>query len=335
MSKGTEIILGLGILAGIAYLIRPAKAQPYISTASYTIIGNNGIIQAINGKTGNIDFSGNDATTVITDAINNLPEGRWIAGSTFKPLVAINGFFTVRSIDLASMMTLQIIGGLKLADNTNGNLLNVPGDVEVFGGVLNGNKTNNINSDIIHIEGWGLNYIHNIKIEDAALNGVNVVNSGGMGRIEDLIIIDSNQNNLSIQNTNDWHITGVDMGRSGKAGIYLNNTGSDNINEIFVWESGEEGILLNNADGLRFSTIRSDFNGHEGIKLINCDQTQLSNVSLINNSTKGAYYAMLTRGGWNMVIDNYMIYKYSGSNQINQISHDELNIVIGNGWIQT
>lgn len=332
------IISGFVGAGTILLLTRKGVAQQQQSATVYTIVDNNGIIQAINGNNGNVDFSGTDATTVINDTINNLPSDRWTAGSTYKPLVVLKGVFEVGTINLASMMTLQIAGGLKLADYTNNHLINAQGDVEIFGGVLEGNKNNNVSSDLIHVDGWGLNYIHNIKMQNAASNGVHVVHTGpasggGMGRIEDLIITDSGQNNLSIENTNDWHITGIDSGRSGKAGIYFNNAAAHNVEEIIVWESGEEGILLNTCPDSRFSTIRSDYNGHEGIKLINCNQAIVSNISIINNSTKGTYYGIMTTGGWNIVIDSYSIYKYS-SNQIDQISNDGLGIKIGNGYLQ-
>lgn len=335
----TAVIAGLVGVGATLLFARPGMARQQQSATVYTIIDNNGTIQAINGSNGNVDFSGTDATTVINDTISNLPSDRWIAGSTYKPLVVIKGVFDVGTINLASMMTLQIAGGLKLADNTNGHLLTAQGDVEIFGGVLEGNKTNNVNSDIIHVDGWGLNYIHNIKMQNAASNGVHIVHTGGagsgggMGRIEDLIITDSGQNNLSVENTNDWHITGIDSGRSGKAGIYFNNAGAHNVDEILVWESGEEGILLNTCPESRFAAIRSDYNGREGIKLVNCNQTMLNSISIINNSANGTYYGIMTTGGWNILINNYLIYKFYG-NQINQISNDNLGIIIGNGWLQ-
>jgi parallel beta-helix repeat protein len=44
-------------------------------TASYIIRNNNGTIEAINGSTGKIDYSGTDASTVIQSAINALTSG--------------------------------------------------------------------------------------------------------------------------------------------------------------------------------------------------------------------------------------------------------------------
>jgi hypothetical protein len=77
-------ISSLALASGLGYLVGKAQAQTSSiclepaslqTEASYIIFNDNGVIKARNGKTGNIDFPGTNASTVIQSVINALPQG--------------------------------------------------------------------------------------------------------------------------------------------------------------------------------------------------------------------------------------------------------------------
>ena len=82
---------------------------------SYIIFKDGGLIKAKNGRTGQIEFSGTDAATVIQQALNALtPDRIW------KEKVVCKGNFTVtKSILLPSYTILEVHGVLKASDGMN------------------------------------------------------------------------------------------------------------------------------------------------------------------------------------------------------------------------
>ncbi|MGB9672068.1 MAG: right-handed parallel beta-helix repeat-containing protein [Candidatus Norongarragalinales archaeon] len=115
---------------------------------SYVIFQEAGKVFAKNGKTGQIEFSGTDASAVIQAAINALTSGR-----TWKEKVVVKGNFTLTkqsgktyAVGLPDYTILEICGKLMLAngqncdvianvDQTNGNR-----HIEIIGGAIDGNK---------------------------------------------------------------------------------------------------------------------------------------------------------------------------------------------------
>lgn len=124
---------------------RYPRQLAYTQPASYVVFIDGVTIKAQNCKTGRVDFSGTDASTVIQSAINALTGGR-----TWKEKVLIKGNFVQNdTIKIPSYTALEIAGRLILGDGVNKNLVESSSlttwsqRVEIFGGVLDGNKANN------------------------------------------------------------------------------------------------------------------------------------------------------------------------------------------------
>jgi len=85
------------------------------SPASYIIWTDGSTYYALNGSTGEIDYSGTDAATVIQNAVDNTP--------TYGKVVITEGTYTLtNAIELKSYMTFELNGELYIADTVTSNL---------------------------------------------------------------------------------------------------------------------------------------------------------------------------------------------------------------------
>jgi parallel beta-helix repeat protein len=167
------LILGIVVLCvfSVGYFVGLTAAQTgtitiepnsFQTEASYIIFKDGTTIKARNGKTGQIDFSGTDANTVIQLALNSLTSGR-----TWKEKVVIKGYFdNLDQIVLPSYVTLEVQGVLKAKANIgyakhfiyayNQTM------IEICGGIIDGNMENQANSmDTICFE-----YVTNSSVHD-------------------------------------------------------------------------------------------------------------------------------------------------------------------------
>ena len=138
------------VVDGSIYL--PFKDKLIPSTGnlpfSYEIFKDEyGIVYAKNGRTGKIDFFGNDASTVIQKALDSLTPNR-----TWKERVVVRGDFTLKSpLTIRSYTLLELLGRLKLADRANCYMLKTDfsthsTEIEVCGGIWDGNGANQTRS---------------------------------------------------------------------------------------------------------------------------------------------------------------------------------------------
>lgn len=127
--------------------VHPISAGIPEQMASYVVYIDGTTIYAKNGHTGQIDYSGTDASTVINNALSNLTSGR-----TWKEKVTLKGNFTIGTkISVPSYTNINIQGKLTLSNNVNDSMfgnteasLSLPSNIEFDGGILDGNKANNV-----------------------------------------------------------------------------------------------------------------------------------------------------------------------------------------------
>ena len=105
-----------------------------IKGVSYIIYSGSGLYWALNGSTGKIDYSGSNASTVISGSINALTSGR-----TWKDKVTVKGdiVFSTTSLDIPSYTILDLsqatISGFTATPIA---ITGTKTDIEIFGGRL-------------------------------------------------------------------------------------------------------------------------------------------------------------------------------------------------------
>lgn len=115
---------------------------PPAAVPSFLVFIEDGTVKALNCWTGEVQFSGNDAATVINNALNALTPGR-----TWREKVVVKGNFTITdTIKIPSYTIFEIQGKLTLADGVNKNVIensdpaNGNTEIVIMGGVVDANK---------------------------------------------------------------------------------------------------------------------------------------------------------------------------------------------------
>jgi len=145
IAAGMVGVGALGALAGWRWREAYVSGPPSVTLEASYVIGIQGTtIFARNGKTGEIDYSGTDAPTVIQSAMNALTNGR-----TWKEKVLLKGNFSISStIKVPSYIILEIQGKLTLGNGLNINMIENSDqtggntDIEIIGGYFDGNSAN-------------------------------------------------------------------------------------------------------------------------------------------------------------------------------------------------
>jgi len=264
--------------------------------ASYIIWKDGDKIYAKNGHTGQIEFSGTDAASVIQQSINALTAGR-----TWKEKVVLKGEFEVGSqINIPSYTIIEIQGKIRVPDGATLNLFWIEGEnnVEIVGGILDGNK---IGGTLTHL------IVPSDGCSNVVIRNVKIINSGGTG----IHIRAPNTANKNIQILN-CHVEGckshgIDV--RGATGIInekiqilncrLKNNAEFGIEygEIFLMRC-KDVIVANNL-------IESSYG--QGIKA----ETDVYNLIVANNIVKECNGAGIVLGGGTPVknvdiVNNYV-----------------------------
>jgi len=142
-----------------------------VNEASYIVWSGSGPSAgpffAKNGTTGNIDYSGSNANTVIQSVLNGLTSGR-----TWKEKVLIKGAYTnLGQIQIPSYTTVELQGYLKAQDNlgksfiVNANTGSGDIQIEIYGGIWDGNRANqNVDMSTILIVSGSYVSVHNTTV---------------------------------------------------------------------------------------------------------------------------------------------------------------------------
>ena len=139
-------------------------------TTGYLVKTDGSNVWAINGSTGIVDFESSNATTIITNAFNNLKAGR-----DFSQNVIVQGEFTLTDkLVVPSFTNFIIQGKLNAGDGLNKSVIeNIPNGqhIKICCGIVDGNRQNQ-NNPTIDDSTIDISNVKNIHVHDlTVLNG--------------------------------------------------------------------------------------------------------------------------------------------------------------------
>ncbi len=142
-----------------------------IEDVSYVLFKDGSTYYAKNGDSGNIKYSGSNATYIINSALADLTPSR-----TWREKVVLKGYFTIdQSIIIDSYTIFELHGKIQLANNINKTMIKnkdqVNGNtyISIIGGYYDGNRANNGLGHIIHFQANSPNTCGPIHIKDTTL----------------------------------------------------------------------------------------------------------------------------------------------------------------------
>jgi len=245
--------------------------QEPLIPVSYIIFQESGTIYAQNGLTGDIDYSGTDAVTVIQSAIDALTSGR-----TWRERVVLKGDFTLYKqsgqtycIKVPTYTILDLTQArLYLADSQDCDIIYLEGAAdsspkehsEIWGGLIEGNKDN-----------------------QASGHGI-VIYKGSASIIKDTVINNVKQDGLRYtgENWDEWsglhRAHNVRIYNCGRYGIYCNYHNDNLFDKCVVQNSGSHNVYLFGIHRLFY--VHSIYaggssfylpEGCDGTRLVECD----------------------------------------------------------------
>lgn len=161
-----------GQQSNLAVQIEP---RSFTEDVAYIVFTENGEVYAKNGKTGEIEFQGTDASTVIQSVLDSLTNGR-----NYKERVVLKGVFTLtKQITVSSYTIFDLSHAvLKLSSEVN-----LAGDgiikalnaikIEIVGGILDANYPNNsYNNNGILLENCSYCLVEDVYLRYFAYFGI-------------------------------------------------------------------------------------------------------------------------------------------------------------------
>jgi parallel beta-helix repeat protein len=323
-------VSSLALASGLGYLVGKAQAQTssitiepasFQTEASYIIFNDNGVIKARNGKTGNIDFSGTDASTVIQNVLNALTPNR-----TWKEKVVFQGNFEISPLNLVSYLILDLsLAVLKLKNGVNDHVIKADNihDFEIIGGTIDGNKNNQSQGNGIYIFNTAHDFlIKNVEVRNCKEFGIEVKSYAYNGLIFGCSVHDNVKSGIVVGEASQYiKVIGNVCYANGNSGILLDSVGYRNVIalnnvyenygsgiSIFSATSGYEGkgtIISNNICrgnsyyGIEVNGYQAELvidgntcfeNNMHGIRCYESKNIIISNNVCFNNSTPGQPY---------------------------------------------
>jgi len=210
--------------------------------AAYIIFRDGELVKAKNGLTGEIDFSGTDASTVIQRALDSLTPNR-----TWVEKVAVVGSFTLSSKIRVSGYTFLDLSqaNLTLAANVNDNMIEASGwYFTIVGGTLNGNGAHQTRGSAIFVKGEAQRFFigYGMRIFNAAEHGIHLEGEPdkyvGVGVLVDIIIEGCGGSGvLSAPWSADHIFSRLNCGGNGGSGICLSSSSANLIVDSLFWNN--------------------------------------------------------------------------------------------------
>lgn len=223
-------------------------------------------------KDGSVPYKSTNVTSIISDVLTS----GLTAGRTYKEKVVLDGDFTVTTITIPSYTILEINGKLKLADSTDDNLLitaSAATDIDVIGGILDGNKANQTSSTLngIKLVGATRTSISNVTIKDVKGCGVYIDEDCKPVRVS----------NFVIKGCTD-------------SGVYIYGEGGETYDKhvILVGELTENqyGVQTRGAWGCIFNSLSVHNNTADGFKIKSANMSVISNCTIYENTNSGIVF---------------------------------------------
>jgi len=264
--------------------------------ASYIIRNNNGTIEAINGSTGKIDYSGTDASTVIQSAINALTNGGKIfikAGTyTFSNTVNIN-YPNIKIAGEGMTNTVFIIS----ATFTGTRLFYV-------------NDVNDTEFDHFRIYGQGAAagvsgigtysngnghtcYIHHVDIYKPTATGISVGSGFNGIKIDTVRIKDAGTNGIQYNSASDSWMSNMEINGAGTTGVgysdLLINGGAKLVVVNSWFDFATYGIRIYGGNNIQITNCQIEEINQDGISITDTSyRCTFTNVHVRNVSKTAA-----------------------------------------------
>jgi parallel beta-helix repeat protein len=308
--------VGLTVAQTGTITIEPNSFQ---TEASYVIFTDGTTVYAKNGTTGQIDFSGADASQIINWAFGNLTSGR-----TWKEKVIVKGNITITSkILLPSYSILEIQGtivnGIGVSDmitnidTTKGNV-----QIEIIGGEINGNAASGVQT---------YHPIEFTNVKDTIIRGVTIHDSYCCS-----IAIQGNSTGVKILNCNltRWNYD---------CGIAIYGFSNGNVTDTVIdgntilgtnssSSTSKSGIDVSYAYGITITNNEVSYCNQTGIAL---ESTAFSCVVSNNYVHHNQRYGIYVSGQHHTVMGNIVKYNGVGGNYPGiELYSTNYSIIIGN-----
>jgi hypothetical protein len=259
------------------------EAGSNVEEASYVVFGvdNNGDgvadeIYAKNGRTGEIEFSGTDASTVIQQAIN--------AGNSI--FIKAGNYTITQTIKLPSSVTLigeaiddlsyNGLGSRLIASSelngpvlTNNNYTHGNGGITIKMLVIDGNKSDDVK--VSGLDGIYLNNTVRSRIIDVVVyrmkdNGIHIEENGET-QIARVYSAHNNGHGILMVSHSDFHISDCEIGGNRESGIVLSSCANGEITGCHIYLNNEYGVRAYDARLMRIIANRMNHNGRDGISI--------------------------------------------------------------------
>ena len=286
-----------------------------VETASYIIfLDSDGVAYAKSGDNGEIMYSGDNAT-VINNTLNALTSGR-----TWRERVVIKGDFEISStIEIPSYTILDLTGAkLKLADGTNDNMIqfvnggqSTPRYIDIIGGILDGNKTNNTAGSGITDNGAAYSLtcnLYDVKITSFEEDGIKLY-QWAVSWVERCEIISNDGNGIYVSNMDRLELAFNE--------IYYNSENGIRISGSHLVDIGSK-ISANDKHGISGTgLIQASF---IGTWLGNNDHDNTGtyhNIYILQNNNR--FIGVTTYTEYLPPYPSYDYYETSGDDNANQV----------------
>ena len=273
---------------------------------SYIIFKEGNKTYAKNGTTGNIEYEDPDSASVIQYTLNNLTSNR-----TWKETVIIKGNYTINStITIPEHTRIIINGQLKLKNNADFDMILIEnGYVEIYGGVIDGNKANQTTAEKypIKINGAKNVTISNVRFKDSYDDALEIMTG----------------TNITVQNC-----VFENCGASGPVGpdaIDINSGNSIKILNNYIENPYDDGIDIEGVDNtiIRGNTIKNA--GGTAIEANNCTYLKIIQNCVITTGLYGIWLG--TTSPRAIISQNYVT---DSANDGIVVTGSSFAIVIGN-----
>lgn len=244
--------MALGGLASIAIMLAPPRtfgvASKYLAEItsmgtvpaslkpqrrpSYAIFIDGGVTKALNGATGTVDYSAEDASSVINACINALPQagGIQIKAGTYSITQPI---FLRPGIELFGDGDATV---LKAAANVNVITIKAVKNTTVRNLQIDGDKRNGAMGHAIHIEGGTTTVNHKImdvRIANPRQDGIHGIYNR-QGTFQNVQIEGAGRYGVLLSNSQDCTFTDLSITNGSSHGIVLDNTRNTRIHNPYI-----------------------------------------------------------------------------------------------------
>jgi hypothetical protein len=262
-------------------------------TATYIVFTDGRMYYAKNGRTGQIDFNGTDATTVIQSALNALTPGRM-----WKERVLVKGSYIINNsaspLRISSYTIFEVDGRLTALDKRK-TLVHVSGsNIELRGGIYDGNRGTEVTATdepvrVIHVENATDVIIEGVKVVNGYSRGIEVSN-GYHVTLKD-IYAENSWRNVMIWSDSYTTVRNHELRNihskyaQGGSGVDLGTVGYVTIDGLYSEEDNPVALAIDSCKSITARNIISKF---RGIALIYAGYNPTEDITIEDATSVGS-----------------------------------------------